>query len=101
MLSPAEVTAVQQFRAKVALWDAAYAVFVATEVLIAPLVLTYPQYSALRAHERRIAIDIERDGIRLWMPFSKTIAGDRLRDVEQFLTVARAYLAALPVDPLG
>lgn len=48
---------------KTRIWDAAYAVFSETDVLLSPLVLSRHQYESLKARERLIAQDIERDGI--------------------------------------
>lgn len=48
---------------KVAIWDAAYYAFLATEILLSPLVLSRQQYDGLRKRERLIAMDIEREGI--------------------------------------
>ena len=52
-------------KTKVRIWDAAYEVFTVTEVLISPLVLSEQQYQGLKKRERLIALDIEREGIRL------------------------------------
>lgn len=48
---------------KTRIWDAAYAVFSATDILLSPLVLSRQQYESLKGRERLIAQDIERDGI--------------------------------------
>lgn len=48
---------------KIRIWDVADAVFVATDILISPLVLSQQQYASLKTRERLIAQDIEREGI--------------------------------------
>lgn len=48
---------------KTKIWDAAYEVFTTTEVIVSPLVLSHQQYDRLKARERLIAQDIEREGI--------------------------------------
>lgn len=48
---------------KIKIWDAAYYIFSDTDILISPLVLSSEQYERLKKSERRIAIEIERDGI--------------------------------------
>lgn len=50
---------------KVAIWDAAYKVFDATEILVSPLVLSRSQFERLRQRERLIVQDIESEGVRL------------------------------------
>lgn len=50
---------------KRAIWTRAYEIFLATDVNISPLVLSREQFSGLRHRERRIALDIARDGIPL------------------------------------
>lgn len=48
---------------KIAIWDAAYHAFLATEIMLSPLVLSRQQYDGLKKRERLIAMDIEREGI--------------------------------------
>lgn len=50
---------------KIKIWDAAYYIFADTDILISPLVLSGEQYERLKKRERRIANEIERDGIPL------------------------------------
>lgn len=52
-------------RTKVQIWDAAYEVFIATGILLSPLVLSPDQYEKLKERERLIALDIEREGVSL------------------------------------
>jgi predicted nucleotidyltransferase len=50
---------------KIKIWDAAYDIFDRTGIHISPLVLTKEQFTSLKSHERRIATEIDRDGITL------------------------------------
>lgn len=52
-------------KVKIKIWDAADAVFSATDILLAPQVLSRERFDNLRRRERLIAQEIERDGIRL------------------------------------
>lgn len=44
-------------------FDLAYEVFLATDVLISPLVISREGFAALKRSNRRIVRDIERDGV--------------------------------------
>lgn len=50
---------------KRAIWTDAYQVSINTAVYISPLVLSREQFDGLRQRERRIALDIARDGVPL------------------------------------
>lgn len=52
-------------RLKVKIWDAAYVIFDKTGIYLSPLVLSMDQFNHLKARERLIAQEIERDGIAL------------------------------------
>ncbi|MBI4367625.1 MAG: nucleotidyltransferase domain-containing protein [Deltaproteobacteria bacterium] len=48
---------------KIQIWDAADAVFSATDILLSPQVLSRRHFDDLKRRERLIAQEIERDGI--------------------------------------
>lgn len=50
---------------KIKIWDAAEAVFSATDILLSPQVLSRQRFDDLKRRERLIAQEIERDGIRV------------------------------------
>lgn len=50
---------------KRAIWTHGYEVFMTTDINVSPLVLSREQFEGLRSRERRIALDIARDGILL------------------------------------
>ncbi|MBI4223564.1 MAG: nucleotidyltransferase domain-containing protein [Deltaproteobacteria bacterium] len=48
---------------KIKIWDAAYDIFAATDILLSPHVLSFDRFENLKQRERLIAKEIERDGI--------------------------------------
>jgi predicted nucleotidyltransferase len=50
---------------KIKIWDAAYYIFDQSGIHISPLVLTKEQFARLQSHERRIAKEINQDGVIL------------------------------------
>lgn len=53
------------WREKWRVWDEATNVNIKCDTLISPLVMTPDEFKRLRDRERRIAIDIEREGIEI------------------------------------
>lgn len=50
---------------KIQIWDAAYFTFTETDIMISPLVLSFQKFEGLKKRERRIAKEIEKEGISL------------------------------------
>ncbi len=59
------VGATDDLRVRRLIFDLAYEVFLQTDVLISPLVFSRERFKALRQSGRRLARDIERDGVRV------------------------------------
>lgn len=55
----------ESYPLKIKIWDYAHKVFCETDIAISPLVLSLKQFEKLVAHERLIALTIQKEGIRL------------------------------------
>lgn len=56
---------VEDHSLKTKIWDHAYNVFNETDIMVSPLVLSLAQFEKLLAHERLIAVTIQKEGIKL------------------------------------
>lgn len=54
-----------KWREKCRVWDEATSVNIKCDTLISPLVMTQSEFEELRGRERRIALDIEREGVEV------------------------------------
>lgn len=57
------MTTTMSRRIKEAIWDIANDLFLETDVLLSPLVLSQAEFQTLLNRERRLALDIQREGI--------------------------------------
>lgn len=48
---------------KEAIWDLANDLFLETDILLSPLVMSHAEFQTLLARERRLALDIQHEGI--------------------------------------
>lgn len=55
----------ESYPLKIKIWDCAYKVFSETDIMVSPLVLSLNQFEKLLAHERLIAVTIQKEGIKL------------------------------------